>query len=84
MEIFKKVGIFRWEFVKLFPDPEGSQPMFRVLDIHDELKMLSELDNRRCYRAKPCIADAVAYLETRVKVTLTYTGIIKETIVIAK
>lgn len=83
-QIFKKVDIFKWEFVKHFPDPEAPQPIFRISDIHNELKMLSEMDNHRCYRAKPLIDEAVGSLETRVKTTLTYAGIIKEIVVVLK
>ena len=80
--IYKKVGLFRWEFVKYFPNPEVSPPLFSVPDIHQQLITLSEFDNRRRYRARLIDTDS-AYLETRVKTTVTPQAIIKEVIVIA-
>ena len=81
--IYKKMGFFKWEFVKYFPDPDGTTPMFSVPDINDELITLSDFDNRRRYRAKLLDSDS-GYLETRLKITVTPAAVIRETIIIAK
>ena len=80
-QIFRKVGLFRWESVKYFPNPEVSPPRFSVPDIHQELRILSESDNRRRYRAR-LLDGSGRSLETRVKTTVTPQAIIKEVIVI--
>ena len=80
--IFKKAGLFRWEFVKYFPDPKFPRPMFIVPDIGQELIMLSEGDERRRYRAS--LLGESSYLETYIKTIVTPFSVTKEVRIRAK
>ncbi|MYB02007.1 hypothetical protein F4X90_20355 [Candidatus Poribacteria bacterium] len=81
--IYKKVGFFKWEFVKSYPS--GDEYRFTLPDIHEELIRLStDFDSYTPHRARPAGSIYGGWLKTKRKLIVDHNAARYETIVVLR